>query len=141
MSTIPKGPHKTLSEWLRLVTEARQSGLTDCEWCRRNGISVHTFNNAIRRLKAKACQIPAHSCNSGVIDLTTAAPCVPDVVKIDILPEHSLQQIPDTMEISNAQETAPSIEVILPGASIRISNTASPVLVEHLISALGKCSC
>ena len=50
MSTIPKGPHKTLSEWLRLVTEARQSGLTDCEWCRRNGISVHTFNNAIRRL-------------------------------------------------------------------------------------------
>lgn len=32
-------PHRSLQEWFELVTECRQSGLSDTEWCILNGIS------------------------------------------------------------------------------------------------------
>ena len=73
MSSVPK-EKRTLDEWLALITEARQSGLTDAEWCRRHDISRHTFGSAIKRLRRKSCAIPqSNSC----VDLTSSSSAVP----------------------------------------------------------------
>ena len=49
---------RSLDEWMELVTECRQSGLTDAAWCNEHGISPSCFYNAVTRLRKKACQIP-----------------------------------------------------------------------------------
>ena len=48
---------RSLDEWMELVTECRQSGLTDAAWCNEHGISPSCFYNAVTRLRKKACQI------------------------------------------------------------------------------------
>ena len=51
-------PGHSLDEWMELVTECRQSGLTDAAWCHEHGISPSCFYNAVTRLRKRACQIP-----------------------------------------------------------------------------------
>ena len=45
---------RSLDEWMDLVTECRQSGLTDAAWCNEHGISPSCFYNAVTRLRKKA---------------------------------------------------------------------------------------
>ena len=52
-----RAPGRSLEEWMELVTECRQSGLTDAAWCNEHGISPSCFYNAVTRLRKKACQI------------------------------------------------------------------------------------
>lgn len=53
-----RAPGRSLDEWMELVTECRQSGLTDTAWCTGHGISPSSFYNAVTRLRKKAvfCQ-------------------------------------------------------------------------------------
>ena len=44
-------PGRSLDEWMKLVTECRQSGLTDAAWCHEHGISPSCFYNAVTRLR------------------------------------------------------------------------------------------
>ena len=49
-----------MTEQIRLINECRQSGMTDADWCRENGIAVSTFYNWVSRCrKTAADQIPA----------------------------------------------------------------------------------
>ena len=42
MSTTRKN-RVPMSEQLKLINQCRQSGLTDADWCRENGIAPSTF--------------------------------------------------------------------------------------------------
>lgn len=53
--TGKRAPGRSLDEWMELVTECRQSGLTDAAWCNERGISSSCFYNAVSRLRKKAC--------------------------------------------------------------------------------------
>ena len=48
-----RAPGRSLDEWMELVTECRQSGLTDVAWCNEHGISPSCFYNAVTRLRKK----------------------------------------------------------------------------------------
>ena len=48
-----RAPGRSLDEWMELVTECRQSGLTDAAWCNEHGISPSCFYNAVTRLHKK----------------------------------------------------------------------------------------
>ena len=48
-----RAPGRSLDEWMELVTECRQSGLTDAAWCNEHGISPSCFYNAVARLRKK----------------------------------------------------------------------------------------
>ena len=71
---------------MELVTECRQSGLTDAAWCNEHGISPSCFYNAVTRLRKKACQIPDPVGKASTLDLTSHKQ---DVVQIAIEPESS----------------------------------------------------
>ena len=77
---------RSLDEWMDLVTECRQSGLTDAAWCNEHGISPSCFYNAVTRLRKKACQIPESAGKASTLDLTSHKQ---DVVQITIEPEDS----------------------------------------------------
>ena len=61
-----RAPGRSLDEWMKLVTECRQSGLTDAAWCTEHGISPSSFYNAVTRLRKRACQIPDEYYGSNV---------------------------------------------------------------------------
>lgn len=46
-----RAPRRSLDDWMELVTECRQSGLTDAAWCKAQGISPSCFYNAVSRLR------------------------------------------------------------------------------------------
>lgn len=79
--------HRNNQQWLELITECRQSGMTDMDWCRTNGISHSTFYKAIHRLQEAACKLPESlACSSTILNLTSAKQ---DIVPISIIPDTS----------------------------------------------------
>lgn len=45
-------------EWMNIIHECRNSGLTDKEWCSEHNIPMSTFYSSLKRLRDKACEIP-----------------------------------------------------------------------------------
>ena len=87
-------------EQLRLITECRQSGLTDYAWCQQHDIKVSTFYAWIHRLK-----------QSGEIDIPAVIPTVvrkgveqPDIVKIKIEGERQIATAPKPVHTPEAPE-------------------------------------
>ena len=66
-----RAPGRSLDEWMELVIQCRQSGLTDAAWCNEHGISPSCFYNAVTRLRKKACQIPESANKASTLDLTS----------------------------------------------------------------------
>lgn len=64
---------------VRLIMECRQSGLSDYQWCRQNGIHPGTFYNWVSRLRKEGHTFPESESR------TSAAPNVQEVVKVDII--------------------------------------------------------
>ena len=81
-----RAPRRSLDDWMELVTECRQSGLTDAAWCEAQGISPSCFYNAVSRLRKRACQIPDPIGKASTLNLTSHKQ---DVVQIAIEPELS----------------------------------------------------
>ena len=119
--------YRTLTEWQSLITEARTSGMTDSQWCLVNGISRNTFNNAIKRLRRKACDLPAplRKRPNDILDLTAPKQ---EVVQVDIVPDVGRpgELIPkDNSFLDNSH----MIEITFGDCKVSLCNGADPVLV------------
>ena len=123
--------YRSKEEWFSLIQQCRQSGMTDAQWCLANGISRHTFNNAIKRLRKCAYAIPSRSPRD-VYDLTSS---VQDVVKVDIVPDVPLPKeiVP---EAAPHLDNSHMIEITFGDIHISLSNGADPVLVSKTLSLL-----
>ena len=126
--------YRTLSEWQALITEARSSGMTDSQWCLANGISRNTFNNAIKRLRKKACDLPTSSRKrpNDIHDLTTLKQ---EVVQVDIVPD---VQCPEEMipKDNSFLDNSHMIEISFGDIKVSLCNGADPVLVSKTLSLL-----
>ena len=132
-------PGRSLDEWMSLVTECRQSGLTDVAWCNENGISPSCFYNTVTRLRKKACQIPDPVGKANTLDLTSHKQ---DVVRIAITPDHSLAElIPERENRSMYLDNSHTIEIEGNGLCIRMSNAVHPVLLKALMEVLKESAC
>ena len=130
---------RSLDEWMDLVTECRQSGLTDAAWCNEHGISPSCFYNAVTRLRKKACQIPDPAGKASTLDLTSHKQ---DVVQIAIEPEHSpAELLPHTGNSSMYLDNSHTIEIEADGLLIRMSNEIKPVLLKMLMDTLKESLC
>ena len=122
-----RAPGRSLDEWMELVTECRQSGLTDAAWCNEHGISPSCFYNAVTRLRQKACQIPDPAPKDSSLDLTSHKQ---DVVQIAIEPESSpAGLIPDNGNRPMHLDNSHTIEIEADGLLIRMSNEIKPLLL------------
>lgn len=137
--SIKRTPGRCLDEWMELVTECRQSGLTDAAWCNEHGISPSCFYNAVTRLRKRACQIPNPVGKASTFDLTSHKQ---DVVQIAIEPETSpagliLNERNSSMHLDSSY----AIEIEAKGLLIRMSNTIQPTLLKVLMDALKEPLC
>ena len=124
-----RAPGRSLDEWMELVIECRQSGLTDAAWCNEHGISPSCFYNAVTRLRKKACQIPNPVGKASTLDLTSHKQ---DVVQIAIEPESSpAGLIPDNGNRPMHLDNSHTIEIEADGLLIRMSNEIKPLLLTQ----------
>ena len=132
-------PGRSLDEWMQLVTECRQSGLTDAAWCHEHDISPSCFYNAVSRLRKSACQIPPSTAKSGTVDLTAHRQ---DVVQIAIEPEDISTQPLYGQESEPVYTDVPhTIEIKAKGLLIHLSNSVHPTLLRTLIESLKESLC
>ena len=132
-------PGRSLDEWMELVTECRQSGLTDAAWCNERGISSSCFYNAVSRLRKKACQVPDPVGKASTLDLTSHKQ---DVVQIAIEPKNSpVEMFPNTENSPMYFDNSHTIEIETKGLLIRMSNNVQPVLLKALMDALKEPLC
>ena len=107
--TGKRAPGRSLDEWMELVTECRQSGLTDAAWCNERGISSSCFYNTVSRLRKKACQVPDPVRKASNFDLTSHKQ---DVVQIAIEPKNSpVEMFPNTENSSMYFDNSHTIEI------------------------------
>ena len=132
-------PRRSLDEWMELVIECRQSGLTDAAWCQEHGISPSCFYNAVSRLRKRACQIPDPSGKASTLDLTSHKQ---DVVQIAIEPETSPAELISTERNNSLYlDNSHTIEIEANGLRIRMSNDVQPVLLRTLMDVLKESVC
>ena len=134
-----RAPGRSLDEWMKLVTECRQSGLTDAAWCTEHWISPSSFYNAVTRLRKRACQIPDPVGKANTLDFTFHKQ---DVVQIAIEPENSLEEpLPHAGTGSMYLDNSHTIEIEAKGLLIRMNNNVQPVLLKVLMNALKESLC
>lgn len=133
MST-KRAPGRSLDEWMKLVIECRQSGLTDAAWCNEHEISPSCFYNAVTRLRKRACEIPEPAGKANTPDFTSHQQ---DVVRVAIEPETSpAELLPDNRSNSLHLDNSYTIEIEAEGLLIRLSNTVDPSLLPLLMNVL-----
>ena len=134
-----RAPGRSLDEWMELVVQCRQSGLTDAAWCNEHGISPSCFYNAVTRLRKRACQIPEPAGKASTLDLTSHKQ---DVVQIAIEPEISpAELVSDKDNRSMYLDNSHTIEIEAGGLMIRMNNTVHPSLLKILMDALKEPLC
>ena len=130
MSTIRK-TRVPMSEQLKLINQCRQSGLTDADWCRENGIAPSTFYNWVSRCrKAAADQVQEPSYGH----LESPHPRQ-EVVPIEIIPESKPEHLTTSafkqhdLNLDNSH----TIEISIKDLKIRITNETDPILLSRTL--------
>ncbi len=127
--------YRTQEQWLELITECRQSGMTDMDWCRANGISRSSFYKALSRLRKAACSVPASSKSlSGEVNLTSSNK--QDIVPVSIVPDDPLSDL----GYGRPAPLSCVMEIIAGSIKIKVSNDVSASVLTHTLSILGDIS-
>jgi hypothetical protein len=121
-------PRRTDQEWLELIQECRNSGMSDKDWCDQHHIQRSSFYYHIRRLRYNACVIPEAS-----LPMTHGKQ---EVVQLQIsdsdpFPVHT-PVLNNSLEFSN--DTV--IRLTMHDIRIEITNTAAGETIQNTITAL-----
>lgn len=120
-------------EQIRLIMECRQSGLSDYQWCQRNGIKPGTFYNWVSKLRKSGYTFPDSKSKS------VGAESVQDVVKVNLV-EHEISN--SSMEqnacpIPYENESVIAAELLVGNIRLRIFNGAESQLIQNTLQCLG----
>ena len=120
-------------EQIKLIMECRQSGLSDYQWCREQGIHPGTFYNWVSKLRKAGYTIPdSESKNYGV-------PMKQEVVKLNLVE----QEVSSPVIEQNAcplplnKNTDVAAELIVGNVTLRLFNGADQQLVQSAMQYLG----
>ncbi len=134
---MAKHSYRSDAQWMELITQCRQSGMSDHFWCLQRGIPESSFYNAVSRLRKKACSIPERVSASTEIDLTSRQ----DVVEIGIVPDTDAAHpmaMPATQVRQQHFDNSHMIEISVGSAIIRIPPQADPSWLCAAIREIGR---
>lgn len=117
-------------KWLAIIQRCRTSGMSDRDWCEQNDINKSTFYYHLRRLRKKACEIPAPSTslvhtNQEVVQVCFESPAA-------AVDEHPV------LKLSSAESSQAAIHLEFHGFHLAITNSAASETIINTISALQK---
>ena len=125
---------RTREEQYQLILECRSSGLSDYNWCKEHGIKTGTFYNWVKRLRKTGTYDIPPAANRN----TYAAAPKQDIVKVEVMDEEPVVQIckpglDHRPGNSDAASFDPSMELVMAGTNLRISNHADPELLARVL--------
>lgn len=121
-----RNPRRTDEEWINLIQECRSSGLSDKGWCEEHHIHTSNFYYHIRRLRKKACRIPA--------PVNSPFSKKQEVVQVSLDDAVQYPALEQTAVISTSFE--PAVRITAHGFQIEITNAAAEETVFCALSAL-----
>ena len=103
---------------IRLIMECRQSGLSDYQWCKQNGIPPGNFYNWVSRLRK---------------------PNIQEVVKIDLIqPQDSSLKVDYNVSLVEQTDSfTVAAELLVGGVTLRLFNGADEKLIQSTLRCLG----
>jgi hypothetical protein len=112
--------------WMECIQNCRVSGMSDYEWCHRNGIPTSSFYYNVKRLRMNACAIPA------AVSKT--------VEKQEVVPVH-YNELPENKTVLLENDiSAAAVKVEYNGVVVSIGNHAdNPVIMATLKALLQLC--
>lgn len=117
---VTMNKRKSVEEWRTIIETARNSGLSDKDWCLENDVSINTFYYNVRRLRLHACVVPTSTQKH-------ISP-VQDVVPIKI--------VDDAKDRIYTKAETTAISINCNGLEINISNNASPDIIKAVVGAI-----
>jgi transposase-like protein len=130
-----------VDEQYRLITECRQSGLSDYQWCLEHDIKPGTFYNWVRRIRQKGIfDIPA-SPKKAAYKSTSKQ----EVVRLelnrdtDAISLYESEQV--TTDGSLMVQFPATLELEIQGNHVRATNEVDPSLLAQTIQILKGLSC
>ena len=121
------GKHVSQNDQLRLIQECRNSGLSDYQWCAKNGISHSTFYRWVTKLKTQAC--------ATVPPKVAAISEKLEVVKLEISEEPAA--VSTFVNEPNTMSSANTMEIKLNGITINVNNNVDHRLLIDVINSIG----
>lgn len=120
---------------IRLIMECRQSGLSDYQWCKKNGIHPGNFYNWVSKLRKSGYTFPEPASKSN------ALPNIQEVVKVNLIPsenpESSLLIEQNTSRDVQTSEVTVAAELLMNGITLRLFNGADERLVQSTLQCIG----
>lgn len=121
------------ADQIRLIMECRQSGLSDYQWCEKNGIYPGTFYNWVSKLRKSGYTFPESEARSNAI------PARQDVVKVDVVScQEPSPVIEQNVSLAITQETSPVVaELLIGDITLRLFNGANEQLIQSVLRCIG----
>lgn len=121
-------------EQIKLIMECRQSGLSDYQWCQKQGINPGTFYNWVSKLRKAGYTIPDSESKISGVSVSQ------EVVKLDLV-EHEIST-PVMMEQKVSHLAASGIshiaaEIECGNIRIRLFNGADASVVQNTLHCIG----
>ena len=115
----------TDAEWLSIIQECRASGLSDTAWCRRNAVPSSSFYTAVKRLRNKACEVPAKA-TEFISDVQEVVPVTFNEPVTTYNPTNSFHE----------SESFTAIQIVVNGYKLHISNGCAKETIKNTLLAL-----
>jgi len=118
---------------IQLIMECRQSGLSDYQWCKQNGIHPGNFYNWVSKLRKQGYSFPDSQSK------LTAVPNIQEVVKVGLIqPQDSSPKVEQNVSlIEQADSLAVAAELLVGGVTLRLFNGADEKLIQSTLRCLG----
>ena len=128
----PNGVKKP--EQIKLIMECRQSGLSDYQWCQKQGINPGTFYNWVSKLRKAGYTIPD---SAGKV---LGVPVMQEVVKLDLV-EREIS-VPAMMEqnvshLVSSDSSCLAAEIECGNIRMRIFNGADTSVIQNTFQCIG----
>ena len=123
------------ADQIKLIMECRQSGLSDYQWCKKNGIHPGNFYNWVSKLRKSGYTFPDPASKSN------ALPNIQEVVKVDLIPsgnaESSLLIETNVSHDVQTPSATVAVELLIDGITLRLFNGADECLVQTTLQCIG----
>ena len=120
---------------IKLIMECRQRGLSDYQWCEKNGIHPGNFYNWVSKLRKSGYTFPEPASKSN------ALPNLQEVVKVDLIPsknsESSLLIEQNVSHDVPAPSAMVAAELLIGGITLRLFNGADERLIKSTLQYIG----
>ena len=114
---------------IRLIMECRQSGLSDYQWCERNGIHPGNFYNWVSKLRKSGYSFPESEAKTNAVAMKQ------EVVKVNLIqelePSHEVEQ-----NVSQSGSTV-AAELMLGNITLRLYNGADEMVIQNTLRCIG----